>query len=112
MGIALVKLPHAASICFVLALLSKVYVHHKTPAGYKKRVSWLKNNAGVVLYEYVRDAWTSWHHTATSVVQPESMFARSQQYSTASEPDWLRSSALNSMDSPDMGGDRAMRPFI
>jgi len=44
MGIALVKILHAASICFVLALLSKVYVHHKTSAGYKKRVSWLKNN--------------------------------------------------------------------
>jgi len=98
MGIALVKIPHAASIHFVLALLSKVYVHHKTSAGYKKRVSWLKNNAGVVLYEYVRDAWTSWHHTATSVMQPESMFARYRQYSTAYEPDWLRSSALNSTE--------------
>jgi len=94
MGITLVRIPHAASIRFVLALLSKVYVHHKMSAGYKKRVSWLKNNAGVVLYEYVRDAWTSWHHTATSVMQPESTLARYRQYSTASEPDWLRSSAL------------------
>ena len=42
-----------------IVVLRQLYAHHKTAAGYRKRVSWLEGNAGVAFYEYIGSAPTS-----------------------------------------------------
>ena len=69
-----------------IVVLRHLYAHHETSAGYKKRVSWLENDAGVALYEYVGDAPTSLGlHTAISATRPGNTFELTQQCSTVSD---------------------------